>query len=202
MEAIAAFLNHAKSGRHPMPFWKKKSPPSEELSDATLDAYLALLRSKGWTITESSGAVALNQEFQRRHPRIPEQYMKFLTKVASCVNKDETVWFNCVADYNGTSDAGFAWNEFEKMDLEGAGDNQEWRDETISFWDNHLPFLMSVGGEYAHRSFRVGDEKFGSVVDGYEELTAVSDFASSFADFIRLHSDEVNEKPRTLPDFI
>jgi hypothetical protein len=183
-------------------FFKKKVPPTAELTDGAIDAYLELLRSKGWTVTESSGAAALNEEFQRRYPRIPEQYTKFLSRVASCVNKDETVWFLCAADYNGTSEAGFAWNEFEKMDLEGAGDDREWRDETIAFWDAHLPFLLSVGGEYAHRSFRVTGEKFGSVVDGYEELTAVTDFASSFADFIRLHTDEVNEKPKTLPDFI
>jgi hypothetical protein len=185
-----------------MGFFTRKVPPTAELTDAVLNEYLALLRSKGWTIIESSGEVVLNEEFRRRYPRIPEQYTKFLTRVASCVNKDETVWFLCVSDYNGTSDAGFAWNEFEKMDLEGAGDDKEWRNETTAFWDAHLPFLLSVGGEYAHRSFRVTGEKFGSVVDGYEELTAVTDFASSFADFIRLHSDEVNEKPKTLPDFI
>lgn len=183
-------------------FWKKKIPPTAELSDAVLDEYLALLRSKGWKVTESSGTVELTDEsFRRRYPRIPEQYMKFLSKVASCINKDETVWFVCAAEYNGTSDSAWAWNEFERLDLEGAGDDQEWRNETISFWDKHLPFLYSVGGEYAHRSFRVGDEKFGSVVDGYEELTAVSELASSFADFIRVHTNEVHEKPNTLPDF-
>lgn len=181
---------------------KRKASPSDELSDEALDEYLALLRSKGWTITEASGPAQLNDGFRQRYPRIPGQYEKFLSRVGSCVNKDETVWFLCASDYNGTSEAGFAWNEFEKIDLEGAGDDREWRDETIAFWDNHLPFLLSVGGEYAHRSFRVTGEKFGSVVDGYEELTAVSDFATSFADFIRLHRDELNEEPGTLPDFI
>jgi hypothetical protein len=186
-----------------MPFWTKKVPPIADLSDETLENYLALLRSKGWKIAETSGIVELTDEsFRRRYPRVPEQYLKFLSKVASCVNADETVWFLCAAEYNGTSDSEWAWNEFEKQDLEGAGDDQEWRNETTSFWDNHLPFLYSVGGEYAHRSFRVSGPKFGSVVDGYEELTAASDFAESFADFIRLHSDEVNEKPKTLPDFV
>ena len=182
-------------------FLKKKVPPTAELTDATLDEYLALLRSKGWKVTESSGAVELNDEFRRRYPRIPGQYQQFLSRVASCVNKDETVWFLCVTDYNDANREGFAWNEFEKMDLEGAGDDKEWRDETIAFWDAHLPFLLSVGGEYAHRSFRVTGEKFGSVVDGYEELTAVSDYAASFVDFIRLHTDEINGKPRTVGEF-
>ena len=185
-----------------MMFWKKNVPPGAELSDAALDEYLTLLRSKGWTITESSGTVELNDGFRQRYPRIPEQYQKFLSRVTSCVNRDETVWFLCAADYNGPGDdAGFAWNEFERIDLEGAGDDEEWRTETIRFWDNHLPFLLSVSGEYAHRSFRVTGEKFGSVVDGYEEFTAVSDLAASFADFIRVHTDEVNETPGTLPDF-
>ena len=99
-----------------MPFWKKKVPPSAELSDAVLDEYLALLRGKGWKITESPGTAELTDEsFRRRYPRIPEQYLKFLAKVASCVNADETVFFLCAADYNGTSDAGWAWNAFETM---------------------------------------------------------------------------------------
>jgi hypothetical protein len=59
-----------------------------------------------------------------------------------------------------------------------------------------------VGGEYAHGSFRVSGPKLGSVVDGYEVPTAVSGFAESFADFSWLHSDEVNGKPRTLPNFV
>ena len=185
-----------------MLFWKKKESPAAELSDATLDDYLSLLRSKGWKIAESSGAVELNDAFRRRYARIPKQYEKFLSRVASCMNADETVWFLCAADYNAPDAEGFAWNEFEKMDLEAAGDDEVWREKTVAFWDKHMPFLLSVGGEYAHRSFRMDDEKFGSVVDGYEEVTAVSDVAASFVDFIRLHSDEVNEKPRTLPDFI
>ena len=186
-----------------MSFWKKKVPANAELSDAAIDGYLALLRSKGWKITLASGTVELTDEaFRRRYPHIPEQYRKFLSRVASCTNADETVWFLCAAEYNGTSDIAWAWNEFEKVDLEGAGTDKEWRNETISFWDKHLPFLYSVGGEYAHRSFRVGDENFGSVVDGYEALTEVSELASSFADFIRVHTDEVNEKPKTLPDSI
>lgn len=184
-----------------MLFGKKKASPSSELSDATLDQYLMLLRSKGWKITESSGVVDLNESFRRRYPRIPEQYEKFLSRVASCANADDTVWFLCTAEYNGTSDVVWAWNEFEKIDLEGAGDDEE-RTGITTFWDTHLPFLYSVGGEYAHRSFRMSGPEFGSVVDGFEELTAVSDFAASFADFIRLHSDEVNEKPGTLPDFV
>jgi hypothetical protein len=186
-----------------MSFWKKKHPePLTELSDAMLDEYLTLLRSKGWKVTESSGVVELNESFRRRYPRIPEQYEKFLSKVASCANADDTVWFLCAAEYNGTSDVVWAWNEFEKIDLEGKSDDEEWRTGIMTFWDNHLPFLYAVGGEYAHRSFRMSGPEFGSVVDGFEELTAVSDFAASFADFIRLHSDEVNEKPGTLPDFV
>src|SRR5687767_2150709 len=131
-----------------MPFWTRKVPPTAELSDETLENYLALLRSKGWTIAATSGAVELIDEgFRRRYPRVPEQYLKFLSRVASCVNADETVWFLCAAEYNGTSDSEWAWNEFEKQDLEGAGDDQEWRTETTSFWDNNFRSLNPWGAD-------------------------------------------------------
>jgi hypothetical protein len=175
------------------------------LSDEELDAYIEVLRSHGWRIEPADGGpVTLGPEFTSRHPRMPDAYLRFLQKVASCVNPDETVWFLCAGDYNRTnSDSEWAWDEFEKMVLEDEGD-EEVRREVAEFWDSHLPFMYSVGGEYAFLAFRVTDDKFGSVVDGYELQTDVSDVAPSFEDFVHLHSSAVRGDPgkTVLADYI
>jgi hypothetical protein len=49
--------------------------------------------------------------------------------------------------------------------------------------------MYSVSGDYAYLALRVTGESYGSVVDGYDiDLTAVSDVAPTFEEFVRLHS--------------
>lgn len=160
------------------------------MTDQELDNYVELLKKEGWKVElRDSGGVWLNESFSRRHPRIPEGYVKFLQRVASCVNAAETVWFLCVDDYNGTSKSAWAWNDFEKIDLEGVQGDEEATAQIVEFWNHHLPFMYSVGGDYAYLALRVTGDSYGSVVDGYDiELTTVSDVALTFQEFVRLHS--------------
>jgi len=107
-------------------------------------------------------------------------YVKFLQRVASCVNAVESVWFICADDYNGTSKSAWAWNEMEKIDLEGEGDERTTA-QIVEFWNQHLPFMCSASGDYAHLALRVTGDSCGSVVEGYDvELTTVSDVAPTF----------------------
>jgi hypothetical protein len=160
------------------------------MTDQELDNYVDLLKKKGWKVELiGSGGVGLNGSFSRRYPQIPEGYVKFLQRVATCVNADETVWFLCADDYNGTSKWAWAWNEFEKIDLEGAQGDEQTTAQIVEFWNHHLPFMYSVSGDYAYLALRVTGESYGSVVDGYDiELTTVSDVAPTFEEFVRLHS--------------
>ena len=158
------------------------------MTEQSLQEYLELLKSKGWRVELWDGAMppALAPSFTLRYPRIPADYLKFLQRVKSCVNADETVWFLCLDDYNRTSDSEWAWDTMEQTDLDGA--DEDWRAEVVEFWNRHMPFMFSVGGEYAYLAFRVNVEPFGSVVEGWEVLTEPRDRAKSFDDFIRLHS--------------
>jgi hypothetical protein len=163
------------------------------MTDESLEAYLDVLRGAGWRIELTTGrGTTLNESFTVRHPRIPGDYMKFLERVSSCVNADDTVWFLCTDDYNGTSTSGWVWNEMEKIGLEGAEGDEETTAQIVDFWNQHLPFMYSVGGDYAYLAFRVAVKQFGSVVEGYDiELTEASDVAVSFDEFIRLHSKAI-----------
>lgn len=165
------------------------------MTDQSLQEYLELLKRKGWRVELWAGATppALDSAFTLRYPRIPADYVKFLERVKSCVNTDETVWFLCLDDYNNKSDSDWAWNEMEKIDLEGEED-EEAKTEIVEFWNRHLPFMLSVGGEYAYMAFRVVEEPFGSVVEGWEVLTEASERATSFEEFVRLHSAALEGK--------
>lgn len=162
------------------------------MTEQSLQEYLEALTSKGWRVELWAGATppALDSSFTQRYPRIPAEYLEFLQRVKRCVNAEETVWFLCLDDYNNTSDSGWAWNEMEKIDLEGAEDEKT-KAEIVEFWNRHMPFMISVGGEYAYLAFRVSEEQFGAVVEGWEVLTETRDRAASFEEFIRLHSAAV-----------
>ena len=162
------------------------------MTDQSLQEYLELLKSKGWTVELWDGATApaLDASVTQRYPRIPADYLKFLQRVKSCANADETVWFLCVDDYNKTDpESGWEWNAMELIDLDGADD--EWKAEVVEFWNRHMPFMLSVGGEYAYLGFRVGEEPFGAVLEGWEVLTEASERAKSFEEFVRFHSAAV-----------
>ena len=159
------------------------------MTDQSLQEYLELLKSKGWRV-ELWGAgtpPALDASLTSRYPRIPADYLKFLQRVKVCENPDETVWFLCIDDYNGTNQSEWSWNSMEEMDLDGEDDEVR-RGEVVEFWNRHMPFMLSVGGEYAYFAFRVED---GVVVEGWEVLTEPSERAKSFEEFVRLHSAAV-----------
>ena len=162
------------------------------MTDQSLQEYLELLKSNGWRVElwDAATPPALDASFTLRYPRIPADYLKFLQHVKLCENADETVWFLCIDDYNGTNESEWSWNSMEEMDLDGEDDETR-RREVVDFWSRHMPFMLSVGGEYAYLAFRVGEEPYGSVVEGWEVLTEPSERAKSFEEFVRLHSAAV-----------
>lgn len=161
------------------------------MTDGELDDFLVLLRGAGWKVVLAGGGGGgeLNESFRLRYPRIPEDYRKFLRRVASCVHASGRIRFLCADYYDGAGSSPETWNEFEQLDLKAAAGDERWAAETRSFWDKHLPFLMSVRGEYAYLAFRVSGEAFGSVVDGYDiDLQGVTDVAPDFNAFVRAYS--------------
>ena len=161
------------------------------MMDQSLQEYLELLKSKGWRVELwAATPPALDASFTSRYPRIPADYLGFLQRVKVCENADETVWFLCIDDYNGTNESEWSWSSMEEMDLDGEDDEMR-RGEVVGFWNRHMPFMLSVGGEYAYLAFRVGEEPHGVVVEGWEVLTEPSERAKSFEEFVRLHSEAV-----------
>ena len=168
---------------------------------------LDALAAAGWTVRERSAVGSPDDvwpaELRQRYPTIPPSLTQFVARVEACVNPDETGWFLSAADYAGTSDSAFAWNEWERMELESyeeAGDAER-AGEVRDFWDAYLPFYLDVRSEYAYFAVRVTEPKavkrqwwsfprqpeeprLGAVVFAAEEFRSVSEVAGSFDAFL------------------
>jgi len=136
----------------------------------------------------------------RRYPAIPASLTDFMARVETCINRDETSWFLNSADYAGTGDSAYAWNEWEQMEVkwrEDDGDENEVA-EIRKFWDAYLPFYLDVAGDYAYFAVRITEPKpvprwnllaereprIGAVVHAVEELRSPLEVAGSFDEFL------------------
>jgi hypothetical protein len=149
------------------------------------------LQKQGWNVTKRPGrSLRLPPEVTARHPKLPESLTKFLGGLSSCENQTQTAWFLCEADYSGMSGSAFRWDEWERMSLEAAVDDRRLREAVSGFWNEHLPFLLSVRDGYAYFAVRTADDGYGQVVSGREpEFEEASAVASSFEEFLSLLAD-------------
>ena len=56
-------------------------------------------------------------ELRARYPNVPASLTEFLGRIDRCENAGETAWFLTAADYAGTADSAWAWNEWERQGL-------------------------------------------------------------------------------------
>ena len=139
-------------------------------------------KTAGWKIKiERQSMETLPEEITDRYA-IPAEYKQFLSQVAGCINNTETKWFLCLADYQPQSEDSFRWNEFEYISLEAAESDEKRQHLITSFWNVHMPFIMSVDNGYSYYAFNVQN---GSVVFGDEpEFEETRTVAKSFNEFL------------------
>jgi len=144
------------------------------------------MRAQGWRITEKEPrGFRLPDPLRSRYPRLPADLEKFLAGIEQCVNQENNVWILCQTDYEGRIGSAWAWNDFEQMSLDAAGDDIELASQIRAFWNVHFPFYMSVAGEYSYCAVSLAPDNFGTVVEGWEpEFEDVSVVAGSFSEFI------------------
>ena len=71
-------------------------------------------------------------------------------RVRTVCSPDDKAWLLTVADFSTEADTAYAWNEWERQSLDAAGTDAAWRCRIETFWDQHLPVLMSVKSGYAY----------------------------------------------------
>lgn len=149
--------------------------------------FLHRLKARGWKVGEEEEGPCRFQvpiAIAARHLNLPEDFVEFLSGLGSCVSADETTWFLCRSDYEGRSDSAFRWDEWEQMSIDAAEEDADDLAVVRGFWDEHLPFLLSVGDGYAYYAIRTASEGFGRVVEGHEPMfEEASVVAESFSEF-------------------
>lgn len=145
---------------------------------------LERLQAKGWCVNERPGRLQWPAEIARRHPNRPPAFESFLEGLFLCVDAAQETWFLCEPDYFRTSDAGFHWDEWERLSLDAAAGMPRVEAAVRAFWDHHLPFMMSVGDGYSYHAIRTVEPGFGHIVAGrepeFEEATLVAESFESF----------------------
>lgn len=138
----------------------------------------------------------LNLTILDRYSNLPKDYLTFLIDLKYCVAKDEKSWFNTIADFNGTTDNGFRWNEFELMILEDYEDEtDEDAKEIIKFWDKHIPILMSCRNFYCYFAISLFPDKYGQIVYGSEpEFEETVFVESDFLEFMKKLTNKTLDK--------
>ena len=159
------------------------------------------LKNRGFVVTERLGRKELNSDFLNRYSNLPADYLEFLQRFQIIANESDNAWFNSIEDFNGESDSGFRWNEFEMMGLEALQDDEESCDMIRQFWDNHIPILMSVKDEYRYLSIDLSSENYGKIYCGIEpEFEESAEFVcDSFNHLLKLLSS--NKKTGMLTNF-
>lgn len=150
-----------------------------------LDGFVNWAKSNSWHFNyTNSDNLVLPLDLTKRYPKIPEEYLEFLKNIKGCISADEKAWFFDINDFSNNSDSAFKWNEIEEMCLLEAEDDDEWKEEIIGFWDEHIPIVFSLRDGYAYYAINVGD-KFGAIVYGIEpEFEEVEVIAPTFKEFL------------------
>ena len=159
------------------------------------------LKNIGFTVAERLGRNELSSNFLNRYPNLPADYQEFLQQFQVITNESDNVWFNSIEDFNGESDSGFRWNEFEIMGLEALEDDMNSCDMIRQFWDNHIPILMSVKDGYRYLCIDLSPENYGKIYYGVEpEFEESVEFVcDSFNHLLKMLSS--NEKGDILINF-
>lgn len=152
-----------------------------------INRFYNAFRKNGWTITRQNICpCSLPKCVSDRYSSIPAEWVTFVSSFSACVRSDEMAWFLCIEDFSKQGDAIFRWNEFERMSLQVAieQNDAEWQRSITEFWDNHLPICLSVADGYEYHAIRISD---GFIVHGTEpEFEETMDVAPSFVQFIEM----------------
>ena len=139
--------------------------------------------NNGWKIEFADEKRELPKIITERYKFIPEDWIDFIQCFNLCVNGENNLYFQLPIDFDEeASDSGFRWNEFELISLDAAEGDEKWQANIRGFWDNYLPIVISVEGDYHYYAIGI---KTGEIFDGWApEFEEPEIVAANFTDFI------------------
>ena len=140
-------------------------------------------KNHGWNVELSEIKRELPKAVTERYKFIPAEWIDFIGCFNVCINAENNLYFQLAEDFEEQADnSGFRWNEFELISLDAAEGDENWQADIREFWDNYIPVVMSVEGDYHYYAIGI---KTGEVFDGWApEFEEPEIVAAGFEDFI------------------
>jgi len=147
-----------------------------------INEFIKWAQKNGWKISfRNNSETNLPQNIIERYI-IPEEYKAFLTIVEKCINSEGNMWFFCNNDYLRNEENSFRYNEFEIISLDAADGDDELINGIKNYWNEHLPIIFNVNGEYEYYAINIEDQK---IVYGFEpEFEESIIVANNFIEFM------------------
>jgi hypothetical protein len=171
-------------------------PPGVAIASGRSLALRESLRDAGWKVVDGGPVFGPPGVLAARYPPLPAAYLAFVDGLLECVSPDDTAWFLVRHDFTGRSGSGYRWDEYERMMLEV--DEPDERPVTRSFWDRHLPILLTVGGDLGYLALALvdsgSDRSWGPVRQAFgPDFDSPTDLSPSFGSFLATLEQKLRE---------
>ena len=101
-----------------------------------IENFMEWAKKNSWTIERVDATPELPEEVTARYKKLPEEWLEFINHFSDIINGTETMWFLTCKNY---IDDVLSYDDFEKMSIEAAEDDDEWSAEIKEFGDNTFP---------------------------------------------------------------
>ncbi len=147
--------------------------------------FLKQLTNKDWIIDSTpliTTSIPIDPLAKKRIDKAPKEFNDFICSFSECTSKEETIWILSYQDYQNGYDVAHPWNKYENESIEYSDESMH--DDIHTFWENHIPFVMSVSGAYSYIAICINKENYGKIYQGFEpEYEEVTLIASNLSDF-------------------
>ena len=137
----------------------------------------------------------------------PQSFQAFIHSLQELSSSGEDSWFLSYSDYLESNDAGFSWDEYEKLSIQAAEEDGD-DDEKVfltEFWNSYLPFAYSLRNGYAYLAIGIFGANKGKIIYGcepmFEEFSVEAESFEELLDSFALTLTSQKESIRLL-DFI
>jgi len=148
-------------------------------------------------LTDKNIRVNIGNAIDGKFTKTNDDFIQFIKSFKILANEEDNTWFIPLEEYIKKDEIeGFAWNEFEVESIKYAEDETQ-KNAIKNFWNNHLPFMMSVKSGYAYLAIVLDGENKGNIVSGnepeYEETSIIASSLDEFFDkYIMILKGELN----------
>lgn len=147
-----------------------------------LNSFTEWAKKNNWDLVEDNKPLPI--EILNRYKNLPKSWLSFIDGYGTIVNDEDNIWFLTANNYYPKNEDEWRYNEYELISIDATDGSEELLNEVKSFWNNHIPIVMSVRNGYEYIAIEL---ESGNIVSGFEpEFEETETVAESFDEFIKM----------------